>query len=346
MLGMKRRKILKVFVRALLGVVLFLAAGAGARALLEQFPWTRTETYVASVPEVVSSTLLLAPTTTTLPVEQEPPSVTPPTISLSRTSIEQSDTFAVTLAEVPTGIMPKIAWRDRTYDMAKMGSRWVGLFGADAKQAPGPYTLGVTMGTSTLSRQVTVAKRNFPVTVLAVTPELEAQGYTPPAIQSNVASENERLNTALVYRSEALFSRPFQTPLDHIQIVGAYGNVRKSGSVELQHLGVDLDAEEGTNVYAVNDGVVNLAEEFTNYGKTIVADHGVGIFSFYLHLRELKVKAGDRVTRGQVIAESGNTGYSIGPHLHFSVRIRNTSVDPLRFIEAANAALTGATMEE
>jgi murein DD-endopeptidase MepM/ murein hydrolase activator NlpD len=268
----------------------------------------------------------------------------PPSLALSRSTIEQSDTFAVTLADVPLGIAPKVTWHDRTYDLLRAGERWLGFFGADAKQAPGYYALEVALGTTTLSRRVAVAKRDFPVTVLAVTPELEAQGYTPPAIQTNVASENARLNAVLIYTPEARFSRTFLNPLDNITVVGAYGNVRKSGSVELQHLGADLDAAEGTPVYAVNDGAVNLAEEFTNYGRTLVVDHGVGIFSFYLHLSELKVKVGDRVTRGDIIARSGNTGYSIAPHLHFSVRIRNASVDPLRFIETANAALVDSTL--
>lgn len=329
---------MNTFVRGLLGVVALVVAGAGVRALLERLPWTRTATYVASVPSAVTSTPSSVASTSTS-VELPVPPMPSPSLALSRTSLEQSDTFAATLAGVPDDWVPKITWHDRTYDLAKVGTQWVGLFGADAKQTPGSYALEAMVGTTTIRRQVVITKRNFPITVLAVTPELEEKGYNPPAIQSNVATENARLNSALLYRPEALFSRTFVDPLDRITIVGAYGNVRKSGSVELQHLGVDLDAPEGTAVYAVNDGVVNLAEEFVNYGKTIVVDHGVGIFSFYLHLRELKVKVGDRVTRGQMIAESGNTGYSIGPHLHFSIRIRNTSVDPLRFIEAANAAL-------
>lgn len=332
---------MKAFIRAALGIVLFLGVGAGVRAVLEVVPWTRTATYVASVPEAVSSTPAAAMPTSTPPEEKAPvPVPVPQTLAtLSRGTIEQSGTFAVTLANVPLGVAPKVTWHGRTYDLLGIGGEWVGILGVDAKQTPGPYTLEAAIGTTTIQRQVAVVKRDFPVTVLAVTPELEAQGYNPPAIQSNVATENARLNSALIYRPEAFFSRPFQNPLDFIQIVGAYGNVRKSGSVELQHLGVDLDAAEGAPVYAVNDGMVNLAEEFTNYGNTIVVDHGLGIFSYYLHLSEFNVKAGDKVTQGQVIARSGNTGYSIAPHLHFSMRIRNTSVDPLHFIEAANAVL-------
>lgn len=328
--------------KAILGIMLFVGVGAGVRAILEQAPWwTHTETYVASV-IVSTSSLPEAGSTSTSPVvtlRVVPPPLPVPSVLIFDTTIEQSDTFVVSVANVPAGSPVTTVWSDRAYDLFRVGNKLVGLLGADAKKAAGVYPLEVRIGTTTIARQIAVAKRRFPVTILAVTPELEEAGYTPPAIQSNVVSENAKLNAVLIYAPEPHFSKPFVNPLDRISIVGAYGNIRKSGEVSLQHLGVDLDAAEGTPVYVMNDGVVRLAEEFVNYGKTIVVDHGVGIFSFYLHLSHFNVKVGDRVARGETIARSGNTGYSIGPHLHFSIRIRNASVDPLRFIEAANAAL-------
>jgi murein DD-endopeptidase MepM/ murein hydrolase activator NlpD len=98
-------------------------------------------------------------------------------------------------------------------------------------------------------------------------------------------------------------------------------------------LGVDLEAKEGDPVFSINDGVVRFSKELPNYGKTIIIDHGLGIFSLYLHLKEFKVSEGEKVKKGEIIALSGNTGYSISPHLHFSVKINGKSVDPLRFID-------------
>ena len=98
-------------------------------------------------------------------------------------------------------------------------------------------------------------------------------------------------------------------------------------------MGVDLEADIGTPIYAINGGIVRLSQELTNYGKTIVIDHGSGIFSLYLHIDEFKISEGKEVKRGDIIALSGNTGYSIAPHLHFGVKINGASVDPLRFIE-------------
>jgi len=116
--------------------------------------------------------------------------------------------------------------------------------------------------------------------------------------------------------------------------VGAFGNIRKNGEIRLQHLGVDLEAEEGDYVYSINSGKVCFAREMTNYGKTIVIDHGLGIFSIYLHLSEFEAETGQQVLKGEVIGLVGSTGYSLAPHLHLSLKVKGSSVDPLKFIEA------------
>jgi murein DD-endopeptidase MepM/ murein hydrolase activator NlpD len=79
--------------------------------------------------------------------------------------------------------------------------------------------------------------------------------------------------------------------------------------------------------------LVRFAKELDIYGKTLIIDHGLGIFSLYLHLNQFKVLQEEQVKRGDTIALSGSTGYSITPHLHFSIKVKGVSVDPLRFIE-------------
>jgi murein DD-endopeptidase MepM/ murein hydrolase activator NlpD len=108
----------------------------------------------------------------------------------------------------------------------------------------------------------------------------------------------------------------------------------------LRHLGVDLEAPLNTPVYAINDGIVKFAQNLSTYGKTIIIDHGFGIYSLYLHLNDFKVKENERVKRGEVIGLSGNTGYSLSPHLHFSIKIQGITVEPLNFIEEFNKIIT------
>ncbi len=97
------------------------------------------------------------------------------------------------------------------------------------------------------------------------------------------------------------------------------------------HNGVDLAVPEGTPILAAQQGKVSVASEDGVNGKYLVLDHGYGVKTSYCHLSELDVEAGDRVTRGQEVALSGNTGRSTGPHLHFVLRIGKQTVDPEGF---------------
>ena len=113
----------------------------------------------------------------------------------------------------------------------------------------------------------------------------------------------------------------------------SFGKFIGFGKYALQRLGVDLKAPEKTKIYSVNDGKVAATLELSNYGKTVIIDHGLDIFSLYLHLDEFKVSVGDMVRRGQLIGLSGDTGYTTAPHLHFSMRVDGQRVDPIAFIE-------------
>ncbi len=211
----------------------------------------------------------------------------------------------------------------------------VGILGIPVREKPGEYNLIINFPNGEqYKKSITVVERNFPVTKLAVTEKLEDEGHTPTKIQERVAQENVKLAGALnIFTPRAYFEQFFVYPLDRIRDVGAFGNIRKSGEIELQHLGVDLQADIGMPVYAINGGLVRLTEDFFNYGKTIVIDHGLGIFSLYLHLDDFKVWEGKEVERGEVIAFSGNTGYSLAPHLHLGIKVSGVSLDPLKFIE-------------
>ncbi len=97
------------------------------------------------------------------------------------------------------------------------------------------------------------------------------------------------------------------------------------------HTGVDLSVPEGTQVKVVADGVVKRASEDAVNGKVIIIDHGRGVTTAYCHNSRLLVGMGETVTAGQVISESGNTGRSTGPHLHYQVELGRRPVDPFVF---------------
>ncbi|MBZ9578124.1 M23 family metallopeptidase [Patescibacteria group bacterium] len=268
--------------------------------------------------------------------EEESEEILLPRVYLSSDRLEQGDTLLIGVKD-KAGI-DKISgeFGPEKIDFFKSATGdWIAIVGISVKKEPGKYNLNINFSNNKFGKELNIIKRDFPVTKLLVTEELEKKGYTPPKISENIAKkDNPSLYEVLqIFTPTAYFNQPFIYPLKKIKVVGKYGSIRKSGEVALQHLGVDLDAAMDTPVYAVNDGIVRFSEGLINYGKTLIIDHGLGIYSLYLHLNKFKVLDGEQVRQGDVIGLSGNTGYSIAPHLHFSIKANGSSVDPLRFIK-------------
>ncbi|MGQ9700608.1 MAG: peptidoglycan DD-metalloendopeptidase family protein [Candidatus Bipolaricaulaceae bacterium] len=95
------------------------------------------------------------------------------------------------------------------------------------------------------------------------------------------------------------------------------------------HTGIDLAVPEGTPVRAARAGTVTYSGWENGFGLLVVIDHGDGYETYYGHLSKLMVVVGQRVSAGEIVALSGNTGLSTGPHLHFEVRYHGSPVDPL-----------------
>ncbi len=95
------------------------------------------------------------------------------------------------------------------------------------------------------------------------------------------------------------------------------------------HDGIDLAAPEGTPVATADAGTVLFAGEQRGYGNIVIVQHGQGLITLYAHNRDLRVKTGQVVREGQVIATVGDSGKTSGPHLHFEVRQDGKPVDPL-----------------
>ena len=105
------------------------------------------------------------------------------------------------------------------------------------------------------------------------------------------------------------------------------------------HEGIDFLVDTGTPVHASAAGLVVVAQFHPQYGYMVEIDHGNGFTTRYAHNSKLRVKAGDLVQRGAVIAESGSTGRSTGPHVHFEVRYKGIAQNPNRFLHASAASI-------
>ena len=98
------------------------------------------------------------------------------------------------------------------------------------------------------------------------------------------------------------------------------------------HRGVDISSEYGTRVIAPANGTIRYADFMNGYGKSVVIEHGNGITTLYGHLSGFAVSPGQTVRRGDTIGYVGLSGRSTGPHLHYEVRIRNTPVNPNKYL--------------
>jgi murein DD-endopeptidase MepM/ murein hydrolase activator NlpD len=97
------------------------------------------------------------------------------------------------------------------------------------------------------------------------------------------------------------------------------------------HEGIDIINEVGTSVYASADGTVDFTGRRGGYGLAVEINHGYSLKTLYGHLSKIVVREGQQVKRGELIARSGNTGLSNGPHLHYEVRINGVAQNPTEY---------------
>lgn len=121
-----------------------------------------------------------------------------------------------------------------------------------------------------------------------------------------------------------------------ISDVFGYRSVHPITGLPAFHGGIDIAAPYGSNILAAAGGRVVVVSYSSGSGNYIVVDHGGGIMTMYAHASKIVAKVGDTVKKGQVIALVGSTGASTGNHLHFEVRVDNTKVDPLIYLNVPN----------
>lgn len=125
----------------------------------------------------------------------------------------------------------------------------------------------------------------------------------------------------------------FGRPLHEIHVTSPYGTRRDPflGTPQF-HSGIDLKCATGSDVFAVKAGRVIFAGTKGDYGKLVIIEHAGGLQTYYGHLSAFHVKRGDTVSSGSVIASSGSTGRSTGPHLHFEIRKDEACVNPTPYL--------------
>jgi murein DD-endopeptidase MepM/ murein hydrolase activator NlpD len=242
--------------------------------------------------------------------------------------------FTVQVSGAPQKVTAKWLGRDLAFSSGSSAA-WYSLAGVAYETKPGTYdlTMEITMRDGHVLRQVqavTVHAAKYKSSRLTV-----PQKYVTPDPETlkRIEAEKEIKNQAFAhFVPSPEWSGSFVAPVS-TEVSEAYGTSRTfNGKLASVHRGLDFHAPMGTPVHASNDGEVVLAREFFYEGNCVVIDHGLGFMTMYMHLSEFKVKEGDKVEKGQVIALSGDTGRATGPHLHLSVRWNGEYLDPAKLL--------------
>ena len=175
--------------------------------------------------------------------------------------------------------------------------------------------------------------------------DIEELGHTLKDIEQMIGVKGDD-ETSLIQRatlakltsaqkSYMLQTIPSGSPLKQLKVTSSFGwRINPVTKKKKHHNGIDLRAKRKTAVFSTADGVVRYVQSknIGAYGRMIIISHNFGFETLYGHLRYTNVKVGDVVKKGQLIAKSGNSGRSSGPHLHYEVRYASKVLNPKYFI--------------
>lgn len=269
-------------------------------------------------------------------------------INFSHTEIKHGTTFAVVLqSDHNLTQAPNVIYKDKTFQMFTVNGNvknyrvFIPVDYYSKKQKENVQVI--------YKSSEKVIKRNFGITIVDGNYKQNeiikvAKGKVTLSSQNKIRSKKEY---AKVYENvyskitpyDLTLNSPFASPLNS-KITSNFGNARVyNGTTKSYHTGTDFRAKVGTDIYASNNGIVALTMDRFYLGKVIYIDHGRGAFSYYSHMSSFAVKQGEKVLKGQKIGASGKTGRITGPHLHYAMRLYNTTVDPLQYTELYNEIL-------
>jgi murein DD-endopeptidase MepM/ murein hydrolase activator NlpD len=232
-----------------------------------------------------------------------------------------------------------VTWGQRDIPFVRRGDVWQAAVGVDLDAPVGEHEAQITLrfadGRETQRAETLVVGRvDFPTTELTVEPR-----YVELSPEDQARADRESREIDAIYATltpESYWSEPFIVPVTGTTGGRNFGHRRVfNGQPRAPHSGADLRASTGTPIHAANRGRVVLAKELFFSGNAVFIDHGLGLYSVYLHLSEIRVEPGDIVERGEVVGLAGATGRVTGPHLHWGARVLDARVDPFSLLDLA-----------
>ena len=264
----------------------------------------------------VITTFLLSVATAVTALEVE---ISPPTPELG-------DTISVIVKTDDPNSEPTVTVGQSTYPVFREGDKYRALLPTSPLDKPGKVTVRVQGDNRTSNIGVWVKNRNFPTQRIWLSGKAASSATQ---LELDKVAEFKKLVTPERYWNGS-FVRPNAARVSTIFGVRRYYNGVFADNY--YHKGVDYAGSSGSPVVAPAAGKVRLigreAEGFRVHGNIIGIDHGQGVVSVFMHLRDINVQEGDLVKPGQKIGTVGSTGASTGPHLHWGLYVNGVAVDP------------------
>jgi murein DD-endopeptidase MepM/ murein hydrolase activator NlpD len=225
-----------------------------------------------------------------------------------------------------------LRWKRAAWPMREIvPGRYEGLIGVDLDDPVGPAAVsaeGFLDGAQVRAEaEVTISPRKFAVQELTLPKGMaEFDNATLVRIEAEAAELSRRFSRVTPPR----WRIPFLPPVEEYRPENFGARRVINGDRRMPHSAVDIRLPGGTPVRAIADGTVVFAGEQFFGGRSVVIDHGGGVFSVYYHLKEFSVAEGQEIFQGDRVGSVGATGRATGPHLHFGVRVPGGRVDPTR----------------
>lgn len=254
-------------------------------------------------------------------------------LHLNKTTFEPGDSIGV-LIEQPFGLDYRIETPvfKNTIGIFNYEDALVALVPIDSRTTPGTYSLSLyEASTNTLIEtiQYQIVEKIFETQQLSVSASTASLRS-----DENAKKDAEKFKNAKTYSvGEKLWDGPFVQPVEG-RISTEYSVIRyvNSGTESSRHTAIDIAAPQGTPIKAAHNGIVTFSSDLIISGNVVVLDHGLGLFTTYVHMHKIYVEDGQEVKKGDIIGEVGTTGYSTGPHLHFAVSKSGVNLNPWKFM--------------
>ena len=269
--------------------------------------------------------------------ETDKPGLSDSDVNLEFRSLQQGEIVRISVEGKGVIRQAEVLFLGKTHVMGKGQDPdiWLAFIGLDLGIKSGTYTVEISVlfhdgHHKNIRREILVQNREFPTKKLWVKQEY----VTPPQdVLDRIQWESELLGQIYdIFTLQWYGDGPFIIPSDG-EANDNFGERRIfNDQPRSPHGGVDISSPHGAPVMASNSGRVVLAKNLYFAGNTVIIDHGLGVFTSYLHFSKFLTKRGDIVRKGDIIGEIGATGRVTGPHLHRGVKESGSRIDPFSLL--------------